>query len=138
MELLGLAMLLAVPLLAGYSSFFLARRKEEPFTAFSVGLGFTWIGSVVIATLIGVVSDYLSYRDVASPKFYATPALLLSALGAGLVVGLIVGTIAAIQVRARQRAMIEDVMRAAAIARGKEEHNYTPYFSDNRSKRTDA
>jgi MFS family permease len=138
MNLLGVLMLLGVPILVSVIAFFYAKKKEEPFTAFSVGLGVTWLGSVAIATMIGAIVDYLSYRNVASPKVYATPFFLFSSLAAGLILGLIAGAVASLSVRRRQRATTREVLRASELAHEEDASKYSPYYSNSRSKETDA
>jgi len=88
-------LLLGLALLVGALSFAVAVRREEPFHAFRIGLGATWIACLVVALVAGVLGDMASTRIAESPKFYATPFLVIAAAGAGLVLGLLVGSAAA-------------------------------------------
>jgi hypothetical protein len=122
-------LLLGLALLAGALSFAVAVRREEAYHAFRVGLGTTWVACLAVALVAGVLGDMASMKIAESPKFYATPFLVIAATGGGLVLGLIVGGAAAAAVRARQRRQVRSVLQANRQAAENEVHPYPEYFS---------
>ncbi len=134
--LLGLAVLVGAP------SFAFAVRREEPFHAFRIGLGTTWVAALLVAVSVGLLGDFASTRTAESPKFYATPFLLVAAAGGGLLLGLLVGGVAAAVVRARQKQLVRSVLQAGKQAAASEREPYPEYFSVGKGtgtgKRTDA